>query len=385
MREKVLAAFAREFGSADATVVRRAPGRTNLIGGHVDYSGGLVLPVAINRYVWMAARRRSDTLIRLFAADLGERHEADIRAIDRNTTPRWAAYVIGVLRELEAAGVETGGCEVAFCGNVPMGSGLSSSAALEVCAAVTFLALAGAHLPPKEVITLCRRAENDFVGVNCGIMDQFASYLCRKDHALLINCATLKARQIPLNLKTHAIVLVDTRRERSLASSAYNERVAQVTQAFSFLRRQIPRIRCLADVSVAEITARQKDMDPLFFRRALHVATEVARVREAVGLLRKGDVDGFGQVLYRSHESLRDLYEVSCEELDFIVDFARRFDGAAGARLTGGGFGGCILALIEKKRIPAFREALQPVYTQRFGHGAGFIEVESADGASVQS
>jgi len=385
MRERVLAAFEAEYGSAAGVVVRRAPGRTNIIGGHVDYSGGLVLPVAINRYVWMAARGRTDGTVRLFSVNFDARFQTTCDAIDRRTTPQWAAYILGVILELQRLGAPVTGCDIAFCGDVPTGSGLSSSAALEVCTAATLLDMTNTRLPPLEVVSLCRRAENLFVGVNCGIMDQFASYLCRKDHALLINCKTLESEQIPLNLGTHTIVMVDTRKERKLASSAYNERVEQVARAAAFLRRYHPAIELLGDATEEQVRAHADEMEPAIFRRALHVVTEIARVRETVFCLKSGDVPGAGAILYRSHDSLRDLYEVSCDELDFVVNFCRQFNGVAGARLTGGGFGGCVIVLIERSRIAEFAERLQPSYTARFGHPAGFIGVESVDGAAAES
>ena len=382
MHERLLDEFGSHFGSRGGDIlVRRAPGRTNLIGGHVDYSGGLVLPAAVNRYVEMAARPRGDRRMRLRSVNFSETFETDLNGIDRGKTPRWAAYILGVVFELHKLGIELPGCDLAVAGDVPVGSGLSSSAALEVCSAVTFLDLLGAKLSPLDIITLCRRAENDFVGVKCGIMDQFASCCCREDHALLIDCKTLEAEQVPLKLGRHAILLVDTRKERSLGSSAYNERVEEVAKAVAVIRKQWRHVRLLADTSVPEVTALRVQLGATLLKRALHVTSEIARVREGVEYVKTGKISEFGQVLYRSHESLRDLYEVSCAELDFIVDFCREFEGVAGARLTGGGFGGSIIALIQRPLILEFKENLGMLYTRHFGHEPGFIEVETVDGA----
>ncbi|HOJ40320.1 MAG TPA: galactokinase [bacterium] len=380
MREEIKKEFVRHFGKTAEAVYAEAPGRTNLIGEHIDYQGGHVLPVAVERVIGAWAVRRSDRCLRLYSLTYQQLFQGKLEELTYQRQYPWVNYILGVVEQLMKREIVSFGFDLAVGGNVPVASGLSSSAALEVCIASLLLRMAGTGLPPLEVVRLARRAENEFVGVNCGIMDQFSSYLCRKGHALLLNCATLKNRQVPLQLGQYCFLLVNTLKERSLLSSFYNQRVEQVNAALATIQKKKPEVRYLAELNVKELEGFRDCLNSVIFRRALHVVRENERVLKAVDFLQAGQVREFGELLYASHESLRDLYEISCDELDFIVDFSRRSSAVAGARLTGGGFGGCCLVLLKKEAVKDFQDSLKQNYLQRFQREPEFIEVETADG-----
>jgi len=381
MEKQVRECFARTFGEEGNFVCVRAPGRVNLIGEHTDYQGGYVFPIAVDRFIYCCGRRRSDEQVRIHSMTYGHLFETHSRAqLTRREDMLWVNYVLGVMREFQR-GRELPGFDLAVGGDVPVASGLSSSAALEIAAAVFLTTLLEVDMPPLEIIKLARRAENEFVGVNCGIMDQFSSYLCRKEHALLLNCDTLEYEHVPMRTGAYSFLLVDTLRERSLASSTYNRRVREVTEALDGIRRLHPDVRSLGEVNTSQLSVLQDAMAPVPMARAQHVVTENERVLKAVSCLQDGDMRRFGSLLYESHESLREKYEVSCEELDFIVDFAQSSAGVAGARLTGAGFGGCCLVLIRGDAIARFEKDLAPEYERTFRRRPRFYEVHSADGA----
>ncbi len=373
--------FAKHFPEGKQPVYSQAPGRTNLIGEHVDYQGGYVLPVAVNRWIEACGVRRGDSSLRLFSVTYKQLFTGSLGELQFQTAYPWANYVLGVTDQLKKAGIVSFGFDLAVGGNIPVASGLSSSAALEICIACLLLKLAEKQLPQLEVIKLARRAENEFVGVNCGIMDQFSSYLCRAHHALLLNCATLEYQHVPLNLGSYCLLLVDTLKERKLSASHYNERVRQVKEALSVVRRRRPEVEYLTQLQEQELEEFSSLMEPVVFQRALHVIRENQRVRKAVKLLQEGDVFSFGKLLYASHESLRDLYQVSCEELDFIVEQAAKDSEVAGARLTGAGFGGCCLVLLKETGKQDFKDKLLCAYRSRFNKQPRFYEVETTDGA----
>ncbi|MCM8820805.1 MAG: galactokinase, partial [Candidatus Omnitrophica bacterium] len=295
---------------------------------------------------------------------------------------KWANYILGVLAEYRKLGYDIPGIEIAIGGNIPVGSGLSSSAAVEISIAVLFQKITGIEIEPIELIKLARRAENEFVGVSCGIMDQFSIYLSKKDNALLINCKTLDYRYVPLLMDGLKFLLVDTKKERSLSSSVYNNRVASVKEAVSIIR-QYRDIEFLTEID--DITPYKDKLSEETYNRALHIVEENKRVLEAVSCLERDDFNGFGELMYQSHKSLKKLYEVSCEELDFIIDFAKNIDGVKGARLTGAGMGGCALVLLEEKIISQFISELTPLYQKTFGINPEFYLFQPVDGALYQN
>ncbi len=371
--------FQKIFGAAPE-VVARAPGRVNLIGEHTDYNEGYVLPAAIDRWAWFAGRRRADRTVRAHALDFNESAEFSLDAIARVAAPPWSNYLRGVAQCLVAAGHTLAGADVAFCGDVPREVGLSSSAALEVAAAVFWKRLLNLKLDAADVIRIARRAENDFVGVPCGIMDQFVSALGREGHAMFLDCRDLKYRHVPLqgNVK---IVVCNSGVKRALAQSQYEVRLRQCGEALEELRKLGTEAATLRDVKVGDLIMKGRRLDPLLLKRASHVVTENDRVREAVRVLEAGDLKYFGKLMNRSHTSLRDDYEVSSKELDALVEIARRQPGVLGARMTGAGFGGCTVNLVQSETAEAFGHAVREGYRQIIGLEAEIYVCQPSDGA----
>ena len=354
--------FLERFGGGPQGVrVTRAPGRVNLIGEHTDYNEGYVLPVPIDRHVWVAAARSGDRTVNLWADDLRERAEFKIDGTEYDVEHRWANYVIGVADLLLRKGYALGGADMVIKGDVPQGAGLSSSAAIEMAAARAFVGLFGLEIDPVEMAYVGKSAENEFVGVQCGIMDQFVSALGRPGHALLIDCRTNEYDHIPLDLG-FKVVVVNSMVKRELASSAYNERRAQCEEGVRLLRTSLPRVRALRDVSIEDFERHQHGLPDVVLKRCRHVISENSRVLEAVEALRAKRLDRFGGLMYESHESLRDDYEVSCLELDALVEAARGIPSTVGARMTGAGFGGCTVNMVRKEDARGFTRTIRDRY-----------------------
>jgi galactokinase len=338
--------------------VYRAPGRVNLIGGHTDYTEGFVLPLAIDRAVWVAAARRTDRQVRAVALTLGpdEQQAFSLNSLRPDPAVRWGNYVRGVLALLERAGHGLDGLDLAFSGNVPIGAGLSSSAALEVAIAVTARDLFGLNLSGPEMARLCQQAEHEFAGTQCGLMDQLVSVLGRAGHALLIDCRHLTWEPVALPPDI-AVVVCDTGKRRGLADSAYNERRAQCNEGA--LRLGVPALR---DLDVQTFESRADELPPRLRKRCRHVVHENDRTLRAAQALREGDLAAVGELLNESHASLRDMYEVSCDELDLMAALAQSQPGCWGARMTGAGFGGCIVALVDPRTVGAFCQTVEALY-----------------------
>lgn len=352
--------FAQQYGAAPELIVQ-APGRVNLIGEHTDYNDGFVLPIAIDRSALIAVTRRPDRTVRLRAADFDDQVAFSLDDVRYDERHRWSNYQRGVTDELLKRGLELPGIDAVFTSDVPVGAGLSSSAALEVAMAVTWQTLVGFELSRPELALLCQRAENHFVGVNCGIMDQFISALGQERSALLIDCRSLKHRAVSLP-EGVAIVVMDTKKQRGLADSAYNTRRSECEQGVALLQAYLPGIQALRDVSLVEFERYADELPDNVRRRCRHVVAEDERTIEGVEALARGDAATFGRLMDASHVSLRDDYEVSCAELDAMVEAAWRAPGMIGARMTGGGFGGCAVALVEQSHAQAFSEQVAEDY-----------------------
>ena len=365
--------------------IARGPGRVNLIGEHVDYNGGFVLPIAIDRDVSIAFRPNGTDRMRLYSMDFDQEAEFGLDAHEFDEDKRWTNYVRGVAKCLQDAGRETRGFDGVIQGNVPIGSGLSSSAAFEVASALTFLDLSGQTMDRKDLALLCQRAENTFVGVNCGIMDQFISIHGQAGHAVLIDCRSLDHRLVPLGDGSVKIVVCDTGVKRELAASAYNERRAQCEEAARVLNDAVGGIEMLRDVSMDVLEAHSGKLDPVVLKRARHVVSEDDRTTAAVGVLNTGDLAEFGRLMNGSHDSLRDDYEVSCKELDAMVHAARALDGVYGARMTGAGFGGCTVNLVAPEAVDEFCERVPQAYQQATSLEAKLYVCDPAQGARVES
>ena len=382
LREHVTQLFQDRF-HAEAQFILRAPGRVNLLGEHVDYNDGFVLPVAIDRAVWIACSPASAPQSTLVAADLNERVSFSSETIltktelDGKPLPHWAKYPAGCAWVLNEAGYETPSINAVFTSDVPRGSGLSSSAAVEMAFISAWQATGGFDADAMLRAKLGQRAENEYVGVNCGIMDQFASACGKRDHALFLDCRSLEWQTVPLPDDV-AIVVADTAVPRSLSDSAYNERRSACEEAARLLG-----VKSLRDVRVVEFQRNKHKLPELVARRAQHVVEEIQRTEQAVFLLKQGNVKAFGRLMNECHESLRDLYEVSCLELDVMVEIARSLEGCYGARLTGAGFGGCTVNLVERKKADAFANDLARHYTSQTGKLPSVYICRAEDGAGI--
>jgi galactokinase len=377
-------ALVRCFGDGGPVVTRRAPGRVNLIGEHTDYNDGFVLPMALEFAVEMAGRRRDVPEVRVHSADYRETVTFRVdRTLQRDPAHPWSNYVRGVLWALAGAGVPLAGMDLAFGGDVPQGAGLSSSAALEVVTATTARALLGFDLHVPDVARLCQRAENEFVGMKCGIMDQFVSLMGRAGHALFLDCRSLEHRLVPLELGDHVIAIVDSGVKHALVGSEYNVRREECAAGVAALRRRFPGVTALRDATLEQLEACAAELAPTVRRRCRHVITECARVLESVEALRRRDLARFGRLMNASHDSLRDDYEVSCEEVDLLVALTREIAGVAGARITGGGFGGCTVNLLTRAAADALQGEVLAEYEARVGRKPRLFLTQAADGAEA--
>ncbi len=370
--------FREAFGGAPR--VFRAPGRVNLIGEHTDYNDGFVLPAAIDLAAWVAAAPRTDRTLRILAVDLDARLEVALDDPDPRPAGDWSDYARGVAVELQRAGHRLGGADVAIASDVPIGAGLSSSAALEVGVATALLDVAAIDLDPLAIALLCQAAENRFVGARCGIMDQFASCHGRAGHALHLDCRTLGARAVRVPDEV-AIVVCDSKVAHALASGAYNERRASCEEAVRILARGRPEIRALRDLTPAELEARRDELSEVTYRRCRHVVTENARVGDLVAALEARALQRVGELLVASHASLRDDYEVSCTELDFLVETALAQPGVHGSRMMGGGFGGSTISLVRADAAGSLVGALDAAYRRAYGRAPGARICRTADAA----
>ncbi len=358
--------FQEIFGDTAGLCIARAPGRVNLLGDHTDYNDGFVLPMTVDRAVYLALRRRDDGRVRLRSLNFDEEIRYPLDERPEVSPGEWTSYVTGAIEELRRRGLVSVGFEGVVWGDVPLGGGLSSSAALEVATVVALQSLLDFDLDAVEAAKLCQQVEHRYAGVQCGIMDQFAARLGRENHALLLDCRTLSHDDIPLSLGEINVVIVNTGLRRALASSKYNERRAECQQAAAFFRQHAPAVTALRDVTADLLEAHQSGLLENVRKRCRHVVLENQRVLDAATLLRNNELAGFGELMNDSHASLRDLYEVSCPELDALVAIGQDTAGVLGARMTGAGFGGCTVHLAERSAIPDLEERIQRLYPPRF-------------------
>lgn len=379
--EAIEARFHEDFGAGDLRYFF-APGRINLVGAHLDYSGGDVMPMAVDRGIKIGVRLRDDDRIRLRSVD--QEVVVDITAADVGDKAQaewgWGGYPLGIFRSFQRDHGIGRGFEAVYAGDLPMASGLSSSAAIEVVTAIALDALHGTGLDREEIARMAHKAENDFVGVQCGIMDQYASALGRPGHVLWMHCQGPRWEHVPFDPDACEVLVMDTRKPRELAASGFNERVAQCAAAWQALCKEVEERPNLAAFTPAQLESCRDKLDDVLYRRARHVVTEMVRIAAGVAALRDGDYAALGAQLDASHRSTATDYDVSCEELDVITDAARACDGVLGARLTGAGFGGCAIALIR----PGYRDQVAAhvgkVFASRFGVEPGFDLLRMGNG-----
>ena len=359
----------------------RAPGRVNLIGEHTDYNDGFVMPCAIGFSTRVAVSPRSDLKLMIRSEEFPEQFEFDAGNLPTCRLGAWCDYVVGVAVMLGKLGGAVRGANLLVRGEVPIGAGLSSSAAVEVASALALMSLNGAQLPMPEVATLCQSAENLFIGARVGVMDQFVSCLGKADHALLLDCLSLDFKLLPIPDGVR-LVVCNTMVKHEHASGEYNRRREECEQGVKILSQWYPDIRALRDISVAQLERHAKDLPATIYRRCAHVVTENQRVLDGATCLSQGDLRGFGEKMRQSHRSLRDQYEVSCRELDLMVELAEGLPGYCGGRMTGGGFGGCTVNLVNAADTAAFTREIAGRYHQATGIKPDVYICSAADGAS---
>ena len=358
-----------------------SPGRVNLIGEHTDYNEGFVLPAAINKAIYLAVGPRSDNELHFVAHDLNETHQGLLSNV--TPTQSWADYLLGVVAQFQLAGYPIGGLNCVFGGTIPMGAGLSSSAALENGVGFALNELYDLGLDRVTILKLSRRAENEFVGAKVGIMDMFASMMGKADHVIKLDCRSLEYTYAPLRMEGISIVLCDSQVKHSLVTSEYNTRRAQCETGVRFLQTFYPDIKSLRDVTMPMLDEHLRDTEPLIYRRCAYVVQENRRLLDGVAALEANDIATFGQLMYGSHEGLSRWYEVSCPELDTLVDIARQQPGVLGARMMGGGFGGCTINLVREDSLDAFTTLITEQYKARTGKDTYIHVCKIQDGTHV--
>ena len=376
--------FVARFGFP-CTVVTRAPGRVNLIGEHTDYNDGFVLPMALEQCTWVAAAPAADDRVRAVALDLNSEQSWAIADWRRNASAEWTSYVAGVAALLRRRGARLSGANLLIRSDVPVGGGLSSSAALEVGSALALATLAGAALAPRELADLCRAAEHEFAGVPCGIMDQYVSVLAQADCAFLLDCRARTWEHIPLRLDEHVVLIVNSGVRHRLAAGEYALRQAQCRQAVAYFQQKDPAVHALRDLNLPTVKTHSAALEPKVAARARHVVSENGRTLAAAVALRQGDLAEFGRLMYASHVSLRDDYDVSCRELDLLVELVSSVPGVLGARMTGGGFGGCIVTIAQRESVPRIEAVLHESYDAAGLGPARLVLSRPGAGASIEA
>lgn len=377
---QLVALFRSEFNREPELLVR-GPGRINLLGEHTDYNGGLVLPASIDKEIIFAMARRDDRTCRIVAENLGQSFSFTLDQLTHSPLG-WPNYLMGVVDQLQKARLQPGGFELVFGGNIPAGAGLSSSAALECGLAFGLNKLFDLGLSTLDMVKLSQRAENQFVGVNCGIMDQFASMFGRDQAVIQLDCKSLHHEYFPFQTTDYALILCDTGVKHSLGDSEYNTRRDECETGVGILQQYNPAIRLLRDATPELVETHRDEMPGKVYQRCRYVTREIQRVREACAFLLQNDLTAFGQKMYETHDGLQHDYEVSCPELDFLVDQTRQDDAVLGARMMGGGFGGCTINIVKSEAADAFVERMSTAYQQAFNIELKCYPVRITDGTS---
>lgn len=377
---KITSEFEKRFGSKPSLF--RAPGRVNLIGEHTDYNDGFVMPFAIDRATIAAAAKRPDRKIDAFALDMNESAAIDLDAEPNKQKKSWTDYVEGTARCVEESFGSITGANILITSNVPIGAGLSSSAAIETAVGFALLSLSEIEIDREKLAFAAQKAEHEYAGTRSGIMDQFASSFCTKGNAMLLDCRSLDREKIPFETPGSITIVCDTKVEHSLASSEYNKRREECEEGVKTLQKRRPEIKALRDVTMDELEHAKSELSDVVFRRCRHVVTENDRTLKAAQFFRQHQLSDAGKLMFASHRSLRDDYEVSCKELDALVEIASTVSGVFGARMTGGGFGGCTVNIVRRESADDFEKAIREGYEKQFKKTPDVYRFHAADGAS---
>ncbi len=363
-------------------LVVRSPGRVNLIGEHTDYNMGFVLPAAINKAAYIALSKREDNSIFIVAADLDESYSTEVSKLDYSDKG-WPNYVICVVEQLQKINKEVGGFNAVISGDVPLGAGMSSSAALECATIFGLNHIFDLSLEKMQMVKLAQKAENEFVGVNCGIMDQFASVFGKKGHVMKLDCRSLEYEYVPFELEGIKIVLFDSMVKHSLASSEYNVRTSQCSEGVSIIQKKYPQVKTLRDATIEMVEECLTNESSDIFDRCKYVVEENNRLLAACEDLQENKIEDFGQKMYETHTGLSELYEVSCPELDFIVSCTKKEEGILGARMMGGGFGGCVISLVKEDQLEGIVQRIKEAYFNKMNIGMNVYITQIEDGTHI--
>jgi len=375
--------FEQTYGTQPS--IFRAPGRVNLIGEHTDYNDGFVMPAAIGFYTWVAVSPRSDRAIHVRSEEFDEALELSLQELSGPPRHHWSDFVRGVAAVLQSQGHQPSGENLIIEGQVPMGAGLSSSASLEVAIALALLGESRSEVSQFELVKMCQKAEHEYVGTRCGIMDQFIAVFGQEGHALMLDCRTLESEALRIPQDARLVICNSMVKHDLAAAGEYNRRRADCETGVSILRKRLPHVRALRDLTLTDLKAHQSELPEVVYRRCRHVISENQRVLDAASALRTGDLDGFGRLMCESHHSMRDDYEISVRELDLLVEIASECDGVYGSRMTGGGFGGCTISLVQSESVEEFQRTITHKYKDATGISAPVYVCSAAQGAGEWS
>jgi len=377
MSQDILIKFAEKFNGPARLFF--SPGRINLIGEHVDYNSGFVMPAAVDKGIWYAVAANDSDKINFYSFDVEEDYALSVYD-ELKPKDGWQNYVLGILDQVKKKGLPLGGFDCVFGGNLPVGAGMSSSAAVECGLLYALNEIFQFQLSRIDIAFMAQKAEHTFPGVMCGIMDQFASVMGKKDNVILLNCLTMDYEYFPLKLSNHSLFLINTKVHHSLASGEYNIRRQQCEEGFRILQNALPDIRSFQDIKPADVEQHKNELEGDIYRRCLFVTQEIERTQKAAAYLQENKLEEFGRLMYETHEGLSKLYDVSCPELDFLADHARQHKSILGSRVMGGGFGGCTINLAKKDGLQAITEQITQAYKKEFDIDAEVYEVTTGDG-----
>lgn len=376
LSESVIELFGKKYGSTPRLFF--SPGRINLIGEHIDYNDGFVMPAAIDKGIWFAVAPNQTEKANFYSVDLNEEYSTLLTGIA--PVDGWQNYLLGVIDQIQQRELQVPGFDCVFGGNLPVGAGLSSSAAVECGLLFALNSVFDLHLQRTTMATMAQKAEHTFPQVMCGIMDQFASLMGKQDEVILLDCRSLDYKYFPLNLDEYSLVLINTKVNHSLASGEYNVRRQQCQQGLAVLQSKMPEVKSFRDLTPEDVKKHKVDLNPVVYNRCLFVTEEIQRTQKAAELLEADQLEEFGKLMFETHEGLSKLYEVSCEELDFLVDLAKQQKSIVGSRVMGGGFGGCTINLIHKNDWANVVKQMTDAYKAKFNIEAEVYEVTTSDG-----